>query len=127
MDKIKYIPGDIVKLNNEVVTIAETNLFCYSIIDSGGDFYTNVVYNIKPILLTSEIFEKNGWGKCNITGALKNHYIGYFKNQLNVYFREDKTEVFIKGKEVPLQHSLKYVHQLQHLLFGLGLNSKMEV
>lgn len=111
MNSLKYIPGDFVKLNNEVVTIAETNLFCYSVVDSGGDFYTNAVYkNIKPISLTPQILEKNGWewdGNDFTLGAL-------------VLYPEADYFIF-DGFNV----KLRYVHTLQHLLFGLGLDSDM--
>ena len=123
MDKVKYIPEDIVKLNNEVVTIAETNLFCYSIIDSGGDFYTNVVYNIKPIPLTPQILEKNGWKPNDMMP-----YPTYFKGKTSEYvlmFDGYFWRFKYDGRFLPVE--IKYIHQLQHLLFGLGLNSKIEV
>lgn len=135
MKQNSYIPGDLVKLNNEVVTIAETNLFCYSIIDSNGDFYTNAMYeNIKPIPLTPQILEKNGWkrgyfkyiepfGFKKVIDPLVEWESVIYLNLSPAFNNEGFNFWFNNQKLKKVQH----VHQLQHLLFGLGLDSNMIV
>ena len=74
---------------------------------------------IVPILLTTSILEKNGW-----------------EHKDDVYFKEyphrklvimDDNAYIINECCSMFLSPVKFVPQLQHLLFGLGLNSEMEV
>lgn len=77
---------------------------------------------IKPIPLTPEILEKNGWKLCH----------GFYCSP-----NEEGTEVGLSSQtgyvwnaylgRQPLRSNINSVSDLQHLLFGLGLNSDMEV
>lgn len=73
----------------------------------------------EPIPLTPEILKKNGW-----------------KHKDDVYFKDypQRKLVIIDDEAYIINEScslflckVEFVHQLQHLLFGLGLNSEMEV
>ena len=77
------------------------------------------VKDIVPIPITPEILEKNGW---------EHKYDIYFKEfphrilaimDENAYIINECCSMFLCPA--------KFVPQLQHLLFGLGLNSEMEV
>ena len=88
------------------------------------------VKDIVPINLVPAILEKNGW-----------EFIGYHMDNngslLNIcskrgilphlyyYYATENFIVYICGK-VALPN-MKYIHELQHLLFGLGINPEMEV
>lgn len=76
---------------------------------------------IRPIPLTSEILEKNGWRSINGKYALKIKNANY----VVLEFTEDGIYTYIN--ENTILFTIKYIHELQHLLFGLGLNSEMEV
>ena len=77
------------------------------------------VKDIVPIPLTPEILEKNGWEFDNATWIYKKGHIRVFR------LLDDKTyAAYIFGVRVFEFH---FIHELQHLLFGLGLNSEMEV
>ena len=94
--------------------------------------------DILPIPLTQEILEKNGWKKEVMSRGVKNRHWVYTKTDIEEY---GYFPIYIEkgiGKEFdvyPFTDNnvckqiayIKYVHQLQHLLFGLGLNSDMEV
>ena len=85
---------------------------------------------IVPIPLTPEILEKNGWDftgyQMDFDGFLLNIYSKRdILPYLYYYYATKDFSVFICGEEVLLD--MKYVHQLQHLLFGLGINHEMEV
>lgn len=93
---------------------------------------------IKPIPLTPEILEKNGWKKKVMSRGVKNSHWVYTKPDIEeygyfpIYIEKgigDEFDVYpFTGNNVCTQIAyIKYVHQLQHLLFGLGLNSEMEV
>ena len=93
---------------------------------------------VRPIPLTPEILEKNGWVKEVMSRGVKNSHWVYTKPDIEEY---GYFHIYIEkgiGKEFdvyPFTNNnvctqiayIKYVHELQHLLFGLGLNSEMEV
>lgn len=93
---------------------------------------------VRPIPLTPEILEKNGWVKEVMSRGVKNSHWVYTKPDIEeygyfpIYIEKgigDEFDVYpFTGNNVCNQIAyIKYVHQLQHLLFGLGLNSEMEV
>ncbi len=131
MNKLEYIPGDLVKF--------ATNT--YTIVNFGENFLQSKIYalistnstktafvedrDILPIPLTPEILEKNGW---------KNDDYDWYRlptKRAYLYMTKDKTTLgeflVCVGLDRHNLNSINFVHQLQHLLFGLGLNSEMEV
>lgn len=143
MNKLEYIPGDIVKIEYGEATGKigfVTNTFLrrkgfYSLvvfIGKGfqGSFKDDWIqtYNdgVSPIPLTPEILEKNGWKptKESLGHSFKNTKYPRFA----LWSINDKWNFTIDGVMVCNTLScLCYVHELQHLLFGLGINSEMEV
>lgn len=86
---------------------------------------------IRPITITPEILEKNGW---EIEDVNPHDFSNIVSNGVMYRAIKDKEILFFqKGASVftcPLNWrkiEIRYVHQLQHLLFGLGLNSEMKV
>lgn len=125
MDKLEYIPGDLViyasLIKEPVAEICEVHEASYTIKFMHGNFAKVTSKEIKPITLTSEILEKNGWKKGGYGFYIKDNFpflIYKDVDSFNVKIDEFKEDTFIK---------LSYCHQLQHLLFGLGLNHEMEV
>lgn len=128
MDKQRYIVGDLISYKREIKEIKET--------DDIGDYIivippykTKCLFfeEIEPIPLTPAILEKNGWkdyfkGSIWKELATKRAYLYITKDQTT----EDEYLVCCGRSKCNLA-SIKYVHQLQHLLFGLGINSEMEV
>lgn len=121
----KYIEGDIVEYDNKVMVIKEPrdgshfDLFC----PKECLVYCFVgVDEIKPMKLTLEIIEKNGWefrrGFCFSTNE-EGILICLISQGGGVW------DAYTGGK--PLRSDINNVSDLQHLLFGLGLNSEMEV
>ena len=127
MDEL-YIPGDLVfhyipkttiKKYVKVYVCSTNNALSLEDMDGHLYDYIGVLY---PIPLTPEILEKNGWklshgfywspneegagvGLSSQTGYVWKSYLG----------------------RQPLRSNINSVSDLQHLLFGLGLNSEMEV
>lgn len=79
------------------------------------------VKDIVPFPLTPSILEKNGWKSINGKYALKIKNANY----VVLEFTEDGIYTYIN--ENTMLFTIKYIHELQNLLFGLGLNSEMEV
>lgn len=130
MDKLEYIPGDLIMVKKSALQFAKDKIF--KVISSlSGGFLKVVMLNdssttysisnnaIRPIPLTPEILNKNEWKYDGATWIFKKGNIYIF------ILLDDKTyAAYISGVRVLEFH---FVHQLQHLLFGLGLNSEMEV
>ena len=136
----KYIPGDIVyNHKKEIIRITSsylkgTKLFYYR----DGDYGWIREDAIAPIPLTPEILEKNGWKREVMSRGVSDRHLVYTKPDIEEY---GYFPIYIEkgiGKEFdvyPFTDNnvckqiayIKYVHQLQNLLFGLGLNSEMEV
>ena len=124
----KYIIGDIVMYKNRIHTIID-------ILASNGYELSYVRHPVSPVRLsgvplTPEILEKNGWDfigyQMDNNGSLLNIYSKRgILPYLYYYYATENFIVYICRK-VALPN-MKYIHELQHLLFGLGLNSEMEV
>lgn len=115
----KYIIGDIVVYKNRIHTIID-------ILASNGYELSYVIHPVSQVRLsgvplTSSILEKNGWKPINGKYAFKIKNANY----LVLDFTEDGVNSYINEKT--MLFVIKYLHELQHLLFGLGLNSEMEV
>lgn len=119
----KYIVGDIVMYKNRIHTIIDTlKLNNYEL--SYVRHSVNRV-ELSGVPLTPEILEKNGW---------KNFSAGYY---LYLSPNEEGAGIGLSsqtgyvwkaliGRHL-LRGNINSVSDLQHLLFGLGINSKMEV
>lgn len=146
MDKLEYIPRDLVsvyvgikKYIVEVIgTENENEALLYQIKFPNGEIQYADKDNIVPIPLTPEILEKNGWVKEVMSRGVKNSHWVYTKPDIEeygyfpIYIEKgigDEFDVypFTDNHDCKQIAYIKYVHQLQHILFGLGLNSEMEV
>ena len=137
MDKLEYIPGDLVMVKESALQFTKDKIF--KVISSLRSGFVKVVmlndssttYSIsnnavRPIPLTPEIIEKNGWRTQNrwyyylvAEGFIS--YIGIdFKHKSN----KGHLYVEVDGNNMV---EIQYCHELQHFLFGLGLNHEMEV
>jgi hypothetical protein len=139
MDKLEYIPRDLVsvyvgikKYIVEVIgTENENEALLYQIKFPNREIQYADKDNIVPIPLTPEVLEKNEWkiedvnpndlsnivSKGIMYRAIKNKEILFFQKGASVFTCP------LNWRKI----EIKYVHELQHLLFGLGLNSEMEV
>ena len=128
--KQKYIVGDVVMYDNKIMVIKEPrdgSHFDLSCPKEGLVYCFVGVEDIKPVVLTTEIIEKNRWRTQNrwyyyldvAEGFIS--YIGIdFKHKSNkghLYVEVDRNNMV----------EIQYCHELQHFLFGLGINYEMEV
>ena len=152
MDKLEYIPGDLVMTNG--VPLGTARYVVYRVTSSDptkalklddGTVLKGVVYleniegaefgekgylsgdccawvkDIVPINLVPAILEKNGW---KVSSECK-----------WIYVKEDNVKIFRLLDDIHYAAYIgfvrllefQHIHQLQHLLFGLELNSEMEV
>ena len=129
MDKLEYIPGDLVKFATNTYTIVNFeenflhNKICYALISTNSTKTAFVAdRDILPIPLTPDILEKNGW-------MLYHLYYWFVEKEclkLRLLEFDNYTWNACIGDNV-IRINMYSVSDLQHLLFGLGLNSEMEV
>ena len=134
MEQIKYIPGDLVSVYVEKYIVkvigikTENEVFLYQIKFPNGEIQYADKDNIVPIPLTSEILDNNKWKR------LKSKRYTWWRIRLDsVYYfikpNKDYPSVWelCRGNTRRRFKKIKYVHQLQHFLFGLDLNSDMNL
>ena len=127
MDEL-YIPGDLVfhyipkttiKKYAKVYVCSTNNAL--SLEDMDGKLY-DYIGMLYPIPLTPEILEKNGWKLSH------GFYCSPNEEGAGIGLSSETGYVWdaYLGRQ-PLRSNINSVSDLQHLLFGLGLNSEMEV
>lgn len=142
MDKLEYIPGDLafhyiprttIKKYVKVYVCSTNNAL--SLEDMDGNLY-DYIGELYPIPLTPEILEKNGWVKEEKDGSvfsLSEAFMGGDEDDednytcFQLYYQNKKDGWVIDMRGEPLKFEIHYVHELQHLFFGLGINHEMEV
>lgn len=123
--KSKYIVGDLIVYTSlfkePIAEICEIYEASYLIKFMNGNFAKVTTEEIKPIPLTLEILEKNGWKKD------KEDYIND-SYHLHLCGKYDGYSVYkVVNDNVVWLTDVRSVSDLQHLLFGLELSSEMEV
>ena len=137
MNKLEYIPGDLVsvyvgikKYLVEVIGVENENEgLLYQIKFPNGEIQYADNGNIVPIPLTPDILEKNGWyGATHSKQSDDNTKILYKTFKRNGYPTiKVSQDLKITCELSPFIVKLESVSDLQHLLFGLNINSDMEV
>lgn len=122
LEYIRFLNGDIVYIHGSVRVISSCDGYYATYYDEDETLQEVNVNVIEGIPLTPEILEKNGWrlshgfywspneegagvGLSSQTGYVWNAYMGRY----------------------PLRNGINSVSDLQHLLFGIGINHEMEV
>ena len=119
----KYIIGDLVYIDGkarEITAINDSGQYHIKVEDATAIIEPK---EVTPIPLTPEILEKNGWKKIDIMP-----FPTYAKGttlEYGLFLNKDAWCFKYNGRMLPVE--IKYIHQLQHLLFGLGLNNNMIV
>ena len=126
MDKL-YITGDLVYIHGSLRIISNCDGYYATYYDENESLQEVNVNVIEGIPITPEILEKNRW-----------------RTQNRWYYYLDVAEGFISYIGIDFKHKsnkghlyvevdgnnmveIQYCHELQHFLFGLGINYEMEV
>ena len=122
MNNVEYIPGDLVTYNGNIITIENSDGYYATYYDE-DEFLQEINVNvIKGIPLTPKILEKNGWKLSH------GFYWSPNEEGAGVSLASQTGyvwEAYI-GRHL-LRSNINNVSDLQHLLFGLGINHEMEV
>ena len=127
-----YIPKTTIKKYVKVYVCSTNNAL--SLEDMDGKLY-DYIGELYPIPLTPDILEKNGWkqngGQYSFTykpyAGDKVELIGFFIEMFKDVHDILKHRYFQITHEDKVVCGCFYVHQLQHHLFGLGINNEMEM
>ncbi len=123
--------GDYVQVNGEVCKVISISYFDIGISDRKEDFYHEHIDNVKPVPLTTEILEKNGFvykeeEETCATEAFHHWWLEGSAFALN----DDSWWRSIKDGNLHVKFGifpLKYVHQLQHALRLCGIDKTIEL
>ena len=119
LEYIRFLNGDIVYIHGSVRVISSCDGYYATYYDEDETLQEVNVNVIKGIPLTTVILEKNRWEHKDDV-----YFKDYPQRKLVTY----DNKVYIINESCSLfLCKVKFVHQLQNLLFGLGLNSEMEV
>lgn len=134
----KYIVGDVVMYHNKIMVVKEPrdgshfDLYChkerlvYDFVD---------IEDINPARLTPEILEKNGWSREDDVFGVSHDFKKVIDDHarkkgyitcLSIYpfFDNDGFSFFYNNQKLAIIH---YIHELQHIFYGLKINSEMKV
>lgn len=151
-NKLEYIPGDLVMTNGVPLGTAKDVVYRVTSSDSsktlelgdgtvlkgvvclenieGAEFGEKGyllgdccawVKDIVPINLTPEILEKNRLWSINGKYALK------IKNANYVVFEFTEDGIYTYINENTMLFTIKYIHELQHLLYALHMDSNLKI
>lgn len=114
--------GDYVECNDCICKIIKIDSYEEEVVVEESDGST-IAYDsldcedLSPIPLTDKILEANGWEEDKVGCMWKrfgDQKIEYFNGSVSSFFHN-------------LNNHVLYVHQLQHILWAMGLNSDIEV
>lgn len=124
MDKLEYIrflTGDIVYIHGSVRVISSCDGYYATYYDEDETLQEVNVNLIEGIPLTPAILEKDVWKKPDGFDSYWLGKIGLLQDSEEWHSAVGNTKIAITLGDI------RYVHQLQHLLFGLNINHEMEV
>ena len=135
MNKL-YIPGDLVYIHGSLRIINNCDGYYATYYDENESLQEVNVNVIEGIPITTEILEENGWDKEGNDGSdfsLSEAFMGGDEDDednytcFQLYYQNKKDGWVIDMRGEPLKFEIHYIHELQHLFFGLGINHEMEV
>lgn len=113
---MKYIPGDIVFMNHQYAGVKLAQF-------TENSYFYDTERSVTPVPLTRAILEKNGYVKTEASFETQTYYVKKFGNRtITVIFIKDNIRVLYDGNFLRF---VDYVSDLQHLLFGLNLESNI--
>lgn len=143
----KYIPGDWVKFKDRIAIVKEVTMSDFLLKEYYKDYDPNsedsdaaylyseaTLEEIEPILLTSKILEKNKWRlwehherEYYDDVSWDSYYNPALSNISLRFYPEEEAFFPYLYRESISEKPIKYVHQFQHLIFGLEINSEIKV
>ena len=121
MEKLEYIPGDLVYIHGSLRIVSNCDGYYATYYDENERLQEVNVNVIEGIPITPEILEKNGWKSINGKYALK------IKNANYVVLEFTEYGIYTYINENTMLFTIKYIHELQHLLYALHIDSNLKI
>ena len=120
--------GDLITCYGEILKVASCDMFMCSAWDENNDLCDHINYDdLSPIPLTEEILEKNGWREDDeiwgIDYTFGHLHIEFFSNGKEIEAMVSVTD----DRDVCCLRQIKYTHELQHLLWALGMDDDLKI
>ena len=117
------VGGSPIKIDELVEGIDELTVY-----DDETNEIENYSYDdLPPIPLTEEILEKNGWEEDDeiwgIDYTFGHLHIEFFSNGKEIEAMVSVTD----DRDVCCLRQIKYIHQLQHILWALGMDDNLKI
>ena len=124
MEATKLRIGDLVSVDGEPLKIAETDLTYFTAWKKDGVFCGKIGYEAaEPIALTEEMLRKSGW---RYSKAFNDWEVLNDARCPRLYEGVKRWFVRPKGGNYDLC-AIRYVHELQHLLWALGIDDDLKL
>ena len=128
----RYIAGDLVRYIGiaspivvQITEVRENNLLIYL---GKCNWYLADYSEVESIRLTGEILEKNGFKEEQHQKEGTSEWYDFYHYNLgiNVVYEveENKFTAYLDGKKL---REIQYAHELQHILWALGLDAELKV
>ena len=114
--------GDYVSYKGKPAKIHALDSPCIYV-DADGEIWGTLEDDgdISPMPLTEEILEKNGWEKGDVQWILFNLVIQYNKV-------DDNFTIYVyQNEEYNYLTEIEYIHELQHILWALGMDDDLKI
>lgn len=129
--------GDLVRYGEQVITIHAVYYKCIDDFVIGEETFCISCKDLEPIPITTEILEKNGWklitydfnhvcfvhrkhDVCNLKVSSKGECLKVDLDLMPSYVR-------ICNHTLSIPKNIKYVHELQHILWALGMDVNFKI
>ena len=130
MKKSELKLGDWVLVGGSPIKIDELveGIDALTLYDDETNEIENYSYDdLSPIPLTEEILEKNGWEEDDeiwgIDYTFGHLHIEFFSNGKEIEAMVSVTD----DRDVCCLRQIKYIHELQHLLWALGMDDDLKI
>ncbi len=114
MKRSELRPGNIVRYEGGIAPIYDLSREVVWF-DEGS--VAALIEDVSPVPITEEILEKNGW-----RDAGKQYYTNGW-----CYLFQTNEKRWGFGHGTHLLHLIEYVHELQHLLWALGMDDDLKI
>ena len=124
MKRSEFKIGDIVSYNGTVAPIYDLARDV-AWFDEGS--VSALIKDISSVPITEEILEKNGWRENDeiwgIDNAFGQLHIEFFSNGKEIEAMVSVTD----NRDVCCLKQIKHIHQLQHILWALGMDDDLKI
>lgn len=128
MKDLKYIPGDLVIDNyrpehnpRKIVTITNTvKENSYQVTDKDRSYIRNGD-DLEPLPITKTLLIDNGWWQAESSLISP----GAFTHHVSLMYEKRVFAVYVNNWDI--NFNIVYIHELQHILFALGLDHSLIV